>query len=433
MPPTEPLTDLVHAHARGEARGIASICSAHPLVIEAALRHGQGSSAPLLIEATCNQVNQEGGYTGMTPPDFVAFVQGIADACGFPRAQMLLGGDHLGPNPWRREAAAVAMQKARALVQAFVRAGFTKIHLDASMRCGDDPAGPLPAAVAAARAGELARAAEEAWAGMPRAGEPPRYVIGTEVPVPGGVQGNEEAVEVSKPEDVAETIALTQRAFAAQGVEAAWPRVIAVVVQPGVEFGESSLFAYEPARAHALARFIEARPGLVYEAHSTDYQTPDALRALVCDHFAILKVGPALTFALREGLFALESIEGELAGLRPGQTASGLRAVLEAAMLEDPSHWQAYYGGAPAEQAFARAFGYSDRARYYWGVPPVQAAVDRLLANLGDAALPLPLLSQYLPMQYERVRRGLLANHARALLRDKVTQVLADYAFACNG
>ena len=56
---------------------------------------------------------------------------------------------------------------------------------------------------------------------------------------------------------------------------------------------------------------IEQYDRLIFEAHSTDYQTPAALAALVRDHFAILKVGPALTFALREALWALDCIERE--------------------------------------------------------------------------------------------------------------------------
>ncbi len=42
-------------------RGITSVCSAHPLVVEAALRRGAAKDAVVLIEATCNQVNQEVG------------------------------------------------------------------------------------------------------------------------------------------------------------------------------------------------------------------------------------------------------------------------------------------------------------------------------------------------------------------------------------
>ena len=74
-------------------RGIASICSAHPLVIEAALRRCKAEDAPVLIEATCNQVNQEGCYTGMTPADFRRFVEEIAARVRFPLERVILGGD----------------------------------------------------------------------------------------------------------------------------------------------------------------------------------------------------------------------------------------------------------------------------------------------------------------------------------------------------
>ena len=55
-----------------------SICSAHPLVLEACVDQAVADGAPLLVEATCNQVNQEGGYTGMRAADFRAFVTGLA-------------------------------------------------------------------------------------------------------------------------------------------------------------------------------------------------------------------------------------------------------------------------------------------------------------------------------------------------------------------
>src|SRR5690606_2270274 len=135
---------------------------AHPIVIEAALRHALRADAPVvLFEATCNQVNQEGGYTGMTPADFVRFVHGIADAVGFDRARIALGGDHLGPNPWTALDAAAAMDKAEVMVEAYVAAGFRKIHLDCSMACAGDPV-PLPEPAIVERAVRLCRAAEAA-------------------------------------------------------------------------------------------------------------------------------------------------------------------------------------------------------------------------------------------------------------------------------
>ena len=426
------LSEIVTAQKQGVAYGISSICSAHPTVLEATLKHALSREQTVLIESTCNQVNQFGGYTGMNPADFVAFVGRLAQDTGFPEGNLILGGDHLGPNPWQNETAEVAISKAKELVRRYVIAGYTKIHLDASMKCADDAEDrPLPKTIAAQRAADMALIAEEAFkqSGHKIA---PRYVIGTEVPVPGGTQEHEEAVAVTDAEDAAETIAISRNAFLKQGLDEAWERVIAVVVQPGVEFGDSSLFEYDPQAAAPLARLIESYDNLVYEAHSTDYQTREALRELVRDHFAILKVGPGLTFAYREGLFALAMIEEAWLGGKPGVELSQLPEVLEAVMLNDPVYWQNYYPGEAWQQRLARRYSYSDRIRYYWPVPQAQSALARLLKNLNERPIPLTLLGQYMPEQASRIRKGTLSNSPRALLLDKVFRVLNDYAYACN-
>lgn len=119
--------------------GVYSVCSAHPLVIEAAALQAVDDGQPLLLEATSNQVNQDGGYTGMLPEDFRAFAVKIADSAGLTVDQLILGGDHLGPTPWSSLRASEAIEKAAQMVALYVTAGFTKIHLDTSMRCVDDP------------------------------------------------------------------------------------------------------------------------------------------------------------------------------------------------------------------------------------------------------------------------------------------------------
>lgn len=416
---------LVASHHFGHPLGLTSVCSAHPLVIEAALRHGLAHNRPVLIEATCNQVNQFGGYTGQTPADFARFVTELADRLGFPRQNLLLGGDHLGPLPWANEPAEQAMQKAADLARAFVRAGFTKIHLDCSMPLGGE--GQPSVEIIAQRAAVLALAAESVSHELPITNPQLRYVIGSEVPPAGGAKAGETHLIVTRPESAAETLEAARRAFAALGLDSAWERVIALVVQPGVEFGDETIHDYDPAAAVGLKRFIETVPGLVYEAHSTDYQTRAALRALVDDHFAILKVGPAFTFALREVVFALAEMETAL-GLEP---ASCIRESLEVEMRKHPTHWQKHYGGSAAQQEFARAYSFSDRIRYYWNAPSVHSAVTRLVGNFGERPLPLTLLSQYLPDQYEKVRSGELKNHPREFLLGRVMDVLDDYARAC--
>ncbi len=131
--------DLIRRHKSGVPEGIYSVCSAHPLVLEAALRLAGSTGRVALIEATSNQVNQEGGYTGMRPAMFRERVHLLASAVGLPHERVVLGGDHLGPNSWQRLPSSIALHRAGVMVAEYVAAGFRKIHLDCSMSCADDP------------------------------------------------------------------------------------------------------------------------------------------------------------------------------------------------------------------------------------------------------------------------------------------------------
>lgn len=423
---------MLVAQKSGKAVGIVSICSAHPHVLRAAVRLAVERDAPLLVESTCNQVNQEGGYTGMTPEQFSASVKEVAAAHGLPPHRLILGGDHLGPYPWQGLPAALAMEKARQMVVAYVGAGYTKIHLDASMRCADDPPGPLSKETIAERAADLCLAAEEAASLLPAPGSEILYVMGTEVPTPGGAleQGG---MQVTSPQDAAETLELTRSACLKRSLEAAWERLIALVVQPGVEFGEGSVHLYDRSKARALSALIERHDGMVYEAHSTDYQSPQALRQLVEDHFAILKVGPALTFAFREAAFALAWMEGEWLASVPGVQLSRLPEVLDEAMRLEPRYWQAYYQGDERQVRLARRYSLSDRIRYYWSAPSVQSALSRLISNLEAQPPPLTLLSQFLPLQLAKIQDGRLGMDPLEWLDDAVQAVLSGYYEACGG
>ena len=420
------LADLPGRHANGDRVGITSVCSAHPLVIEAALLQGKADETPVLIEATCNQVNQDGGYTGMTPADFRRFVEAIADKVGFARRDLLLGGDHLGPNPWKHLPPGDAMARAREMVAAFVKAGFTKIHLDTSMGCAGE-AGALPDRLTADRAADLA-AAEGAIDGESLAR--PVYVIGTEVPVPGGALEALDHLRITRPEAALETIEIHRRAFAARGLQAAFDRAIGVVVQPGVEFGNEDVIVYAPEKARALSGALSSAPRFVFEAHSTDYQPPEALAALVQDGFAILKVGPGLTFALREALYGLDHIASVLEG-RPG--AAELRESMESLMLENPAHWRKYYHGTDDELRVQRHFSYSDRIRYYWPDPVAARAVQRLRERLEGRGIPETLVGQYLGGLYPDVASGRVPARASEILIASVRKVLAVYADAGSG
>jgi D-tagatose-1,6-bisphosphate aldolase subunit GatZ/KbaZ len=432
---TSRLAEVLQQNRADQCVGVFSICSANRQVLEAGMLQAKRDNSILLIESTSNQVNQFGGYTGQTPADFSLSVRRLAQQLDFPTQSMVLGGDHLGPHVWRNEPARIAMEKGCAMVRDYVRAGFTKIHLDASMRCADDVGDhhtPLEDEIVGVRAAELCQAAEAAHQELPEGNAAPLYVIGTEVPIPGGEQAEFRPPEITRSADLLQTLEKTRHEFYARGLQGAWERVIAIVVQPGVEFGDSSVFAYDSAKTVELSDSLMRNWSGVFEAHSTDYQTAYALQQMVRNHFAILKVGPWLTFAFREAVFALAAIENEWLGSRSQVKLSQVCEALESAMIANPVHWKNHYRGDAEALRIARQFSYSDRSRYYWPQAEVAAALDVLFANLRVNPAPISLVSQYLPQQAERIREGRLSNEPLDLIRSKILDVLDRYAFACG-
>ncbi|MGB8014034.1 MAG: class II D-tagatose-bisphosphate aldolase, non-catalytic subunit [Terriglobales bacterium] len=429
--PSGYLRSVVQRNRGGEAVGSYAVCSAHPAVIDAAIQQALEDGTCLHVESTSSQVNQFGGYTGMTPQQFADSIRGAAASAGLPAGSVLFGADHLGPFAWRSEPSATAMAKACALARHCVLAGYQKIHLDTSMPCGDDGE-ILDEKTIAERAAVLCRATEDACAEMPAGSPRPLYVIGTEVPPPGGEVDEGECPAPTKVEDVHRTLDIFHSAFQAHGLSAAWENVVGLVVQPAVEFGDSRVFDYDRQKVRALTAGLPASPALVYEAHSTDYQRPAALAEMVEDHFAILKVGPWLTFAYREAIFALSAIEREILGHKREVKLSRVREALESEMLRNPAYWRSYYRGDDDELRLSRTFSFSDRCRYYWPQPPVQEEVERLLYNLGRFSCPLTLLSQYLPLEYEAIRKGTLENDPAALIGHHIRRVLRVYGAACG-
>ena len=411
--------------------GIPSFCTANDLVIEACLKQARRFDDYVLVEATANQVNQFGGYTGMQPADYRDFVYGIADNIGFPREKIILGGDHLGPLTWQNEPEKEAMDKAVELVKLFVLAGFKKIHLDTSMRVADDPVDcPLSDETIARRGAVLYEACEDAYQEMlvKNPGEArPAYIIGSEVPIPGGAQEAEDSISITEPADVEKTLAVYREEFEKRGLRDAFDNIIGIVVQPGVEFGDADIFHYNRVNAARLTTAMQKYNNIVMEGHSTDYQSPEELKEMVEDGIAILKVGPALTFSLREGLFALSIMEKQLV---PDEKQANFIEIMEEVMLKNPSNWHKHYHGTEEQLANKRKYSFSDRCRYYFAQPEMKAAIGKLFQNMDEVDIPLSMLRQYMPVQYVKVRDGHLPRNARELVEDCVVNLIEDYNYA---
>ena len=425
-----PIQQMMEDRRQGIKCGIPSYCSANELVLETALRRAKAQDTAVLIEATANQVNQFGGYTGMLPNDFYQMVLQMAQEIGVPEHQIILAGDHLGPLTWQNLPEKEAMENSIELVYQYARAGFTKIHLDTSMKVADDPAGLLSTETIARRGAILYKSAmkgyEELKAEKPDAIRPV-FVIGSEVPIPGGAQEAEDTLAVTSPDAFRDTVATYRRVWSEEGVGDGMKDVVAVVVQPGVEFGDDQVFLYDHDAAVKLCAALTDFPEVCFEGHSSDYQSPACLKAMVEDGIAILKVGPALTYGLREALFSLSFMEKELV---PEDEQAHFIETLEKVMLDNPGNWKKHYHGNEKQLALARKYSFSDRCRYYIGQPEVVASMNRLFENLKEYPVPMNMLHQYMPVSYVKVRDGKLTLDPKELAMDGIAGFMEDYEYA---
>ncbi len=420
---TDILRQIIRDNRAGQIKALPSVCSAHPDVLLASLLLAQELDQPIIIEATSNQVNQDGGYTGMRPADFVDFVTEIATGIGFDTKQIIFGGDHLGPQVWRAQPAETAMAKAEIMVAEYVRAGFTKIHLDCSEGCAGEPA-QVDDETSASRAARLAAVCEQAAVNP----DALSYMVGTEVPPPGGARiAEHEPVQTTNPAAATATLIKHFEAFDLAGISAAKNRIVALVVQPGVEFSADHIDRLPAESTMELRAALAGFDGVCFEAHSTDYQHPQVYHDLAKIGFAIHKVGPALTFAFRKALYALDDILEKL-DISHQPIATGM----EKLMLENDGYWRSHYHGSEQNLRFLRHYSYADRIRYYWTNPAAIAAVERVLAAANNADIPQPVWDQvFCARNKERAERLERAGYpfAKAKVLAEIQLALVPYFF----
>lgn len=422
-----PLIHLTHRNDPKPGSGVFAVCSANYYAIQAALEAALEADGLILIEATANQVNSSGGYSGLTPSDYARQIHQMVENMGLPGNRCIIGMDHLGPHAWSQQTPEVAFNNAVALVRQCVNAGFRKLHMDVITGTPNSRGDIAAIEKAARQTADLCRVAEET-ARTKDLDHHLLYVIGTDVPAPGGSLNPEEGVAVTDPQNLAQTLTVFQAAFFSAGLESAWERAVAVVVQPGVDFDDTTIADYHRKQAATLAAYHQQLPrGMTYEVHAADYQKPDLLKEMVADRFNLLKIGPCLTFALRQTLYALAHIEEALPGI---EHSSHLRQTMEAIMIQDPLYWRSNDQRTPEELAYIRHFGLRDRIRYYWSHPRARKAVNQLLYNL-NRSIPRALMEQYLPDLPENLLPAQKAFMPETAINFRLHKVLKPYRDAC--
>jgi len=404
-----------------QRKAVVSVCTANWFVLDSVMKFQKEKDTLVIIESTSNQVNHRGGYSGLTPFDFRKKVLSLAEKNGVQTQKLIIGADHAGPWPWVSLSANEAMEEAKKLVSACVRAGYKKIHIDTSYKLANDVI--YDKSIVARRQAELCYVAEQAHKDVSHE-DPvrPVYVLGTDVPPPGGSLGAG-SKHTFTAEELLEDLDITRREFLKLGLKDAWGRVVAYVVNTGADFTSFDVTPYESDKFGQLRSLLLAEP-FVFEAHSTDYQRLETLVRMVNDGFGVLKVGPELTFRFREAVFALCDIEEET--IEP-QDRSHLVETILSQMRVNPKYWKNYYRGDEVELKFSLY----DRIRYYWSDETVQTALKKLLTNLCGLRVPASLIHQHLPDVVEDIS-GTVVIDPFKLIESKIRLSLEKYYRACE-
>ncbi len=412
------LMNIIRKHENYNYRGFVSICTANMHVIEIALEKAKKENMVLIVETTSNQVNQFGGYTKLTPIQFSKKIHQLVKRVGFNEENLILGADHCGPLPFKKFDQTKALSHAMDLMTLYIEAGFNKIHVDTTISCADDPIkGPSIETIINRGVNLITEMKRKFKDSSDVNFNDIVFVVGSDVPPAGG--SLEDEISPTSVTDFEETMMLYKEKLDPN----VFNQIVGVVVQPKVDFEHFKLVRFEKAVVQSLVKGLEKWPKLVFEAHSTDYQCKEDLRSMVDNHFKILKVGPALTFAYKKALLGLSHIESWAV---EKENQSNLITTIEDALDENPEYWNAYIKQGDINHRILRTFSYFDRSRYVYFDPRVIDAIKKLKNNINQSAIPHTLIEQYFPF----VKNTDCGSLFETIIEYHVNCVLEDYIYA---
>lgn len=347
-------------------KGIPSFCTANFDVIEIIFKFAKINRFPILLESTSNQVNQDGGYTGLKPKNFKNKIYKIASEYRIKKQKLFLGGDHLGPLPWKRLKENKAMENAKELVKQYINAGFKKIHLDTAILCLNQK--KISREEVVSRCTKLIK-------NIPKKKlNSIFFVVGTEVPAAGG--GDNVKPIVTKMNNIKKDY-LSYRKFISKFLSRK-KQTFGLVIDPGIGFQNRTLTKSNFNKINQKKNF-SLKNNFIFEAHSSDYQSLADLKKLCNKNFKFLKVGPELTYFFMRAILLMEKVERNIFFKN-----SNLKEVLLLQMDKNKKYWYKYYSKTKYDTEFLKLHSLLDRARYYWDNKKVRQSKKILFKNINS-------------------------------------------------
>ena len=346
-------------------KGLPSFCTSNVDVLKTIFFFCQTNKFPCLIESTSNQVNQFGGYTNKTPRMFYKNKSILSKKFNLKK-NLFLGGDHLGPLPFKNQNSNKAIINSIRLINNYLKSDFCKIHIDTSIKCKNDR--EINQKIIFERTKKILTKIN-----LKKKIKKIFLVIGTEVPLSGSNEKGK--ISITEDKQIMEEVKQFKKLLLSL-----YNRKVkfALVIEPGMRYMHHTLT--KPKFSNfKLKRNFSLKNNFVYEAHSTDYQNLKTLKNLTKNNFKFLKVGPELTFRYSRSLLFMRKIEEKFIS----DKKSNFETQIVKTMLSDNKYWKDYYTAKNLKIKKRLILNSKlDRMRYYFNDKKIIRSIHILRRNI---------------------------------------------------
>lgn len=391
-------------------KSLPSFCTSNEDVINSIINFCKKYKLPILIESTSNQVNQFGGYSKLKPSEFKRKIEKLSKNNLFPKKNIIFGGDHLGPLPWKKLDKKIAMNRAKNLVKLYFNSKFNKLHIDTTIKLKNDKT--FNKEIIKNRSKKLLSNLNNKYT------KKLILVLGSEVPPAGGGMIKRKYNKNLENEIISE-IHLYKKIFKDLKVK----NKLNLVVDPGLSFNDTKVFKSK----NNVLKFLKKISKLMnveYEAHSTDYQSLLELKKLVKSNFKFLKVGPELTYNFTNAILKMSKIEKKYT-----KNHSDIKNIILKTLKQNKKNWMDYYNRADINKVLIGKF---DRLRYYWNDINIKKAKNKLFQNIDNLDKRILLRDMGIKNNNQVLLSLSNESNSTIIINSYIFKVLQKYYKACN-